>query len=138
LINHRKGSALFLGENISSIIILRDILTKEATKRKIKLDVFCGNHYISMIISIFISTSRSLFKDRQESFYRSSREKHIQSPGIDSSAIKHGLRFNSKDKNLGCVRGMGTQVGSKRKFMFRVSGFTAKRDRSQIAYGERR
>lgn len=30
-----------MGENISSIIILRDMLTKEATKRKIKLDVFC-------------------------------------------------------------------------------------------------
>ncbi|XP_020292035.1 Bardet-Biedl syndrome 7 protein homolog isoform X3 [Pseudomyrmex gracilis] len=40
---YKKGSALFLGENISSIIILRDILTKEATKRKIKLDVFCGS-----------------------------------------------------------------------------------------------
>ncbi|XP_026825185.1 Bardet-Biedl syndrome 7 protein homolog isoform X1 [Ooceraea biroi] len=38
---YKKGSALFQGENISSIIILRDILTKEATKRKIKLDVFC-------------------------------------------------------------------------------------------------
>ncbi|XP_077278371.1 BBSome complex member BBS7 isoform X2 [Temnothorax americanus] len=38
---YKKGSALFLGENISSIIILRDILTKEATKRKMKLDVFC-------------------------------------------------------------------------------------------------
>ncbi|XP_071579078.1 BBSome complex member BBS7-like [Temnothorax nylanderi] len=38
---YKKGSALFLGENISTIIILRDILTKEATKRKIKLDVFC-------------------------------------------------------------------------------------------------
>lgn len=38
---YKKGSALFLGENISSIIILRDMLTKEATKRKIKLDVFC-------------------------------------------------------------------------------------------------
>ncbi|KAG5341213.1 BBS7 protein, partial [Acromyrmex charruanus] len=40
---YKKGSALFLGENISTIIILRDILTKEATKRKLKLDVFCGN-----------------------------------------------------------------------------------------------
>ncbi|KAL0105173.1 hypothetical protein PUN28_016667 [Cardiocondyla obscurior] len=38
---YKKGNALFLGENISSIIILRDILTKEATKRKMKLDVFC-------------------------------------------------------------------------------------------------
>ncbi|XP_078044323.1 BBSome complex member BBS7 isoform X1 [Augochlora pura] len=39
---YKKGNAIFLGENISSIIILRDILTREATKRKIKLDVFCG------------------------------------------------------------------------------------------------
>ncbi|KAK9297601.1 hypothetical protein QLX08_008749 [Tetragonisca angustula] len=38
---YKKGSAVFLGENISTIIILRDILTREATKRKIKLDVFC-------------------------------------------------------------------------------------------------
>ncbi|CAL7942126.1 unnamed protein product [Xylocopa violacea] len=38
---YKKGSAMFLGENISSVIILRDILTREATKRKIKLDVFC-------------------------------------------------------------------------------------------------
>ncbi|XP_060829657.1 Bardet-Biedl syndrome 7 protein homolog isoform X1 [Bombus pascuorum] len=43
---YKKGSAIFLGENISSIIILRDILTREATKRKIKLDVFCGILYI--------------------------------------------------------------------------------------------
>ncbi|KOC67903.1 Bardet-Biedl syndrome 7 protein [Habropoda laboriosa] len=39
---YKKGSAIFLGENVSSIIILRDILTREATKRKIKLDVFCN------------------------------------------------------------------------------------------------
>ncbi|XP_051160588.1 Bardet-Biedl syndrome 7 protein homolog [Leptopilina boulardi] len=38
---YKKGSAVFLSENISTIIILRDVLTKEATKRKMKLDVFC-------------------------------------------------------------------------------------------------
>ncbi|XP_063989189.1 Bardet-Biedl syndrome 7 protein homolog [Diachasmimorpha longicaudata] len=38
---YKKGSASFLGENVSSVIILRDLLTREATKRKIKLDVFC-------------------------------------------------------------------------------------------------
>lgn len=54
LINRRKGSALFFGENISSIIILRDMLTKEATKRKIKLDVFCGN-YRAAIVSARLS-----------------------------------------------------------------------------------
>ncbi|KAK0159968.1 hypothetical protein PV328_007422 [Microctonus aethiopoides] len=39
---YKKGSAVFMGENISTIIILRDLLTKEATKRKIKLDVYCN------------------------------------------------------------------------------------------------
>ncbi|XP_011299492.1 Bardet-Biedl syndrome 7 protein homolog [Fopius arisanus] len=38
---YKKGSASFLGENVSTVIILRDLLTREATKRKIKLDVFC-------------------------------------------------------------------------------------------------
>ncbi|XP_043268965.1 Bardet-Biedl syndrome 7 protein-like isoform X2 [Venturia canescens] len=38
---YKKGSATFLGENVSTIIILRDILTREATKRKTKLEVFC-------------------------------------------------------------------------------------------------
>ncbi|KAH0552608.1 Bardet-Biedl syndrome 7 protein homolog [Cotesia glomerata] len=37
---YKKGVATFLAENISTILILRDLLTKEATKRKIKLDVF--------------------------------------------------------------------------------------------------
>ncbi|XP_008550977.1 Bardet-Biedl syndrome 7 protein homolog [Microplitis demolitor] len=36
---YKKGVATFLAENISTILILRDLLTKEATKRKIKLDV---------------------------------------------------------------------------------------------------
>ncbi|KAL7306843.1 hypothetical protein TKK_0001004 [Trichogramma kaykai] len=37
---YRKGVANFQSENITSIILLRDILTKEATKRKIKLEVY--------------------------------------------------------------------------------------------------
>ncbi|XP_011870374.1 PREDICTED: Bardet-Biedl syndrome 7 protein homolog isoform X2 [Vollenhovia emeryi] len=53
---YKKGSALFLGENISSIIILRDILTKEATKRKIKLDVFCevADGSISRVLELIL------------------------------------------------------------------------------------
>lgn len=39
---YKKGSAVFLGESISSIMIMRDLLTREGTKRKIKLDVFCN------------------------------------------------------------------------------------------------
>ncbi|XP_011498445.1 PREDICTED: Bardet-Biedl syndrome 7 protein homolog [Ceratosolen solmsi marchali] len=38
---YKKGTASFFSENISTIIILRDILTKKATQRKIKLEVFC-------------------------------------------------------------------------------------------------
>ncbi|XP_012279975.1 Bardet-Biedl syndrome 7 protein homolog isoform X2 [Orussus abietinus] len=44
---YKKGSATFLGENVSSIMILRDALTKEATKRKTKLDVFCGTAFLN-------------------------------------------------------------------------------------------
>lgn len=53
--NHfsRKGSATFLSENISTIIILRDVLTKEATKRKMKLDVFCGNFIFKNHLEFF-------------------------------------------------------------------------------------
>ncbi|XP_034946390.1 Bardet-Biedl syndrome 7 protein homolog [Chelonus insularis] len=38
---YKKGTAVFSSENVSTILILRDLMTKEATKRKIKLDVFC-------------------------------------------------------------------------------------------------
>ncbi|XP_067943832.1 Bardet-Biedl syndrome 7 protein homolog isoform X2 [Watersipora subatra] len=38
---YRKGEAVFLSDNISTISILKDVLSKEATKKKIKLDVSC-------------------------------------------------------------------------------------------------
>ncbi|XP_046429683.1 Bardet-Biedl syndrome 7 protein homolog isoform X3 [Neodiprion fabricii] len=54
--NYKKGNAIFLSENISSIIILRDILTGEATKRKIRLDVFCNiaNGSISRVLDLVL------------------------------------------------------------------------------------
>ncbi|XP_064637282.1 Bardet-Biedl syndrome 7 protein homolog isoform X2 [Lineus longissimus] len=36
---YRKGDALFRSDNISTISILKDVLTKEATKKKIRLDI---------------------------------------------------------------------------------------------------
>ncbi|XP_048589295.1 Bardet-Biedl syndrome 7 protein homolog [Nematostella vectensis] len=36
---YRKGEAVFLSDNISTISILKDVLTKEATKRKINLNI---------------------------------------------------------------------------------------------------
>ncbi|XP_016910045.2 Bardet-Biedl syndrome 7 protein homolog [Apis cerana] len=53
---YKKGSAIFFGENISSIIILRDILTREATKRKIKLDVYCDvtENSISRVLELIL------------------------------------------------------------------------------------
>ena len=39
-----KGEAIFLSDNISTISILKDVLTKEATKKKIKLDVSCDQN----------------------------------------------------------------------------------------------
>nr|CAD7202429.1 unnamed protein product [Timema douglasi] len=38
----RKGEAEFRSDNISTISILKDILTKEATKKKIKLEILCA------------------------------------------------------------------------------------------------
>lgn len=36
---YRKGEAVFRSDNISTISILKDVLTKEATKKKIKMDI---------------------------------------------------------------------------------------------------
>ena len=35
------GEASFKSDNISTISILKDVLTKEATKKKIQLDISC-------------------------------------------------------------------------------------------------
>ncbi|KDR14735.1 Bardet-Biedl syndrome 7 protein homolog isoform X2 [Zootermopsis nevadensis] len=40
--SYSKGEAEFKSDNISTISILKDILTKEATKKKIKLDLLCA------------------------------------------------------------------------------------------------
>jgi Bardet-Biedl syndrome 7 protein len=38
----RKGEATFKSDNISTISILKDFLTKEATKKRINLNIECG------------------------------------------------------------------------------------------------
>ena len=39
-----KGEAIFKSDNISTISILKDVLTKEATKKKIRLEISYGEH----------------------------------------------------------------------------------------------
>lgn len=39
--SYKKGEAVFRSENLSTISILKDVLTKEATKKKIRLDISC-------------------------------------------------------------------------------------------------
>lgn len=41
-LNFRKGEAIFKTENVSTISIIKDILTKEATKRRTKLEILLG------------------------------------------------------------------------------------------------
>ena len=41
----RKGEATFRSDNISTISILKDVLTKEATKKKIRLDITFGKNF---------------------------------------------------------------------------------------------
>lgn len=47
---YRKGEGVFKSDNISTISILKDVLSKEATKRKINLNISYGkkkkkNHF---------------------------------------------------------------------------------------------
>ena len=48
----RKGEAIFRSDNISTISILKDVLTKEATKKKIRLDISYGK-LINFLIGKF-------------------------------------------------------------------------------------
>lgn len=41
VIDCSKGEAVFRSDNISTISILKDVLSKEATKKKMKLNVSC-------------------------------------------------------------------------------------------------
>jgi len=45
---HSKGQARFRSDNISTISILKDVLTKEATKKKVRLDITYGEIYITL------------------------------------------------------------------------------------------
>lgn len=55
----RKGEAIFKSDNISTISILKDVLTKEATKRKINLNISYG--LSSSIVSRHNHTSSRIF-----------------------------------------------------------------------------
>jgi len=41
-LDDRKGEATFRSDNISTISILKDYLTKEATNKRISLNINCG------------------------------------------------------------------------------------------------
>ena len=46
LVCFRKGQATFRSDNISTISILKDVLSKEATNRKINLSISYGNNLL--------------------------------------------------------------------------------------------
>ena len=52
--SYSRGKALFKSDNISTISILKDFLTKEATKKKIQLDISC-EVFLSLNVLIFIN-----------------------------------------------------------------------------------
>ena len=62
LYDYRKGEAIFKSDNISTISILKDFLTKEATKKKISLDISCGKKefYVEFLKSKSSSLDSSL------------------------------------------------------------------------------
>lgn len=43
---YRKGEGCFKSDNISTISILKDVLSKEATKRKINLNISYGKNFL--------------------------------------------------------------------------------------------
>lgn len=50
ILNFSKGEGHFRSDNISTISILSDVLSKEATKRKINLNISYGVMYFLVII----------------------------------------------------------------------------------------
>lgn len=44
-----KGEGHFKSDNISTISILNDVLSKEATKRKINLNISYGEYYLFLL-----------------------------------------------------------------------------------------
>jgi len=49
---YRKGEGCFKSDNISTISILKDVLSKEATKRKINLKISYGKTFFSILLSL--------------------------------------------------------------------------------------
>lgn len=55
--NYSKGEAEFKSDNISTISILKDILTKEATKKKIKLEITTSKYPIRFSFQNLVNKS---------------------------------------------------------------------------------
>ena len=51
----RKGEAIFRSDNISTISIMKDVLTKEATKKKIRLDITYGEMNDKFLEFLFLT-----------------------------------------------------------------------------------
>lgn len=54
LCHFSKGEGHFKSDNISTISILKDVLSKEATKRKNNLDISYGRSLASYIYYLFL------------------------------------------------------------------------------------
>jgi len=51
-VDYRKGEAIFKSDNISTMSILKDFLTKEATRKKISLEISCDVNDDSVIHAV--------------------------------------------------------------------------------------
>jgi hypothetical protein len=43
MIIYSKGRAVYKSDNISTIVILRDVISRVITKRQLKVNISCGN-----------------------------------------------------------------------------------------------
>ena len=60
LLHHRKGEAIFKSDNISTMSILKDFLTKEATRKKISLEISCGKRFMHFLTTFWSKCVLSL------------------------------------------------------------------------------
>lgn len=77
---YSKGEAEFKSDNISTISILKDILTKEATKKKIKLEI---------TTSEYLTCSTSYKKDNFSPRY----QRLNNTPHVTSNGTKADLSY---------------------------------------------
>ncbi|VDO12393.1 unnamed protein product [Brugia timori] len=65
-VTYSRGLAIFSSDNISTIAIVRDVLSKEVTKRQVRVDIQYGKHFHLYLFKFLhlINPIQQYFTDR--------------------------------------------------------------------------